>query len=71
MDQVCPNPKCGHVYKGHDNRWGKVCLKCGAYIPTREPNGFDKTHLKAKMKALRYIRGFLTKRVLGDNNANK
>lgn len=26
-------PQCGHIYKGHTNHFGKVCIHCDACIP--------------------------------------
>ena len=28
---ICPN--CGHVYEGHTNVYGKVCMHCIYFIP--------------------------------------
>ena len=27
-------PRCGHVFKDHDNLYGKICIYCGEEIKT-------------------------------------
>lgn len=64
----CPN--CKHVFDGDAGMWGKICLKCGTYIPPSKGNELKATEKKTKQKAEKYLRNYLRKQQLGDSNAN-
>jgi len=60
--------KCGFLFEGHSNVFGKVCTRCGNYInPISNPieNNYDEQHDKAQSKIRQYL-----KKYLEEKNAN-
>jgi len=31
MSVICT--KCGHIFKDHENKYGKICTRCNHYLP--------------------------------------
>lgn len=59
----CPNLNCNFTYKADDNMWGKICPKCGEFIPASSKfiNKNDDISKKNKRKLVNYVRKFLRK----------
>lgn len=62
MSVYCP--RCGHLYEGHENVWGKVC-ECGNVIEQEPPKFVQDNQQKLKLmqeKARKLLRDKLFRR---------
>ena len=67
MSVMCE--KCGYVFMGHENWYGKVCTRCNTFIPTSHEMPIIKENkLKYKMllhQALELIRKHQNANIIG------
>jgi len=64
---ICPN--CGHVYSGHTNFYGKICMYCTHFIPPQEEDyrglsTTERTRRQRKKESVRELKERAIKSIL-------
>ena len=61
--------KCGFLFKGHSNHYGKICTRCSNYI---EPiKNAEKIYDDKNIEAQESVRAYLKQYLQENNSANQ
>lgn len=69
MSVICPN--CGHIFKDHDNLYGKVCTRCDYYMPPSRELPIITMNKHKRALLLKDARDLIARKRAGGSNANR